>query len=292
MVDIIADKALAVTAVSGPRTESAMSWGPIVGGAIAAAATSLILLALGSGVGLSSISAWPGIGASAATFGMAGAVWLVVTQWLSSALGGYLSGRLRTKAVGVHTDEVFFRDTAHGFLAWALSAVIGAGLLAGAMSWAAVETARNASTVATGAAGGASAGLGQEGAAAQETLGYLVDSLFRSTNETNATLPDPRAEATRLLTVDLRNGDIPDADKTYLSQLVSARTGVSQGEADARVNGAIDKARAALAGARQAADAARKAGAKASFFTAFSLVIGAFIAAAAGALGGHHRDEF
>ena len=72
---------------------------------------------------------------------------LVVTQWLSAALGGYLAGRLRTKSVGVHTDEVFFRDTAHGFLAWALATLIGAALLVAAMTWAVTETARNASTV-------------------------------------------------------------------------------------------------------------------------------------------------
>ena len=48
--------------------------------------------------------------------------------------GGYVAGRLRTRWVGVHTHEIFFRDTAHGFLAWALATVIGAGFLAAAAS--------------------------------------------------------------------------------------------------------------------------------------------------------------
>ena len=51
-------------------------------------------------------------------FGTAAAIWLVVTQWLSSAFGGYLTGRLRTKWVGIRTDEVLFRDTAHGHGRW------------------------------------------------------------------------------------------------------------------------------------------------------------------------------
>src|SRR5512142_591817 len=150
MVDILADRALAVTAVGGARADTAVSWASIVGGAVAAAATSVILVALGSGIGFSAISAWPGSGMSATAFGVTGAIWLVVTQWLSSGLGGYLSGRLRTKSVGLHTDEVFFRDTAHGFLSWALSTLIGIGFLAAAMTWAATETARNASVVAAG----------------------------------------------------------------------------------------------------------------------------------------------
>ena len=42
--------------------------------------------------------------------------------------------------------------------------------------------------------------------------------------------------------------------------------------------------------AKQAADAARKASAKASFYLFFSMLIGAFIASTAGAIGGRQRD--
>ncbi len=292
MVDVIAGEAVAVTAVQDSRSNTAVSWASIVGGAIAAAAISLILLALGSGVGWSAISPWPGSGINATAFGMTGAIWLVVTQWLSSGLGGYLSGRLRTKAVGVHTDEMFFRDTAHGFLSWALSTLIGVGLLAAAVSWAATETARNASIITAGVSGGISQGSSQQMAGAPDALGYLTDTLFRSPNPSNGAQTDPRAETIRLLAADLSNGDVSDTDKTYLAKLVSARTGLSQADAEARVNDVVEKAKAAVAGARQDADAARRAAAKTSFFTAFALVIGAFIAAAAGALGGQHRDAF
>lgn len=42
-------------------------------------------------------------------------------QWLSAALGGYVTGRLRTRWVGLHTHQAFFRDTAHGFITWSLA---------------------------------------------------------------------------------------------------------------------------------------------------------------------------
>ena len=292
MVEALADEAVAVREVRAGWAQTAISWGSIVGGAVAAAAIALMLLALGSGVGFSSISALPGRGISAATFGVASAVWLIVVQWVSSALGGYLAGRLRTKSVGLHSDEVFFRDTAHGFLSWAASVVIGVALLAAAMSWAAVEAARGASAVTAGATSGIAQGASEQGGGSIDLLGYLVDTLFRSPpTPANANPADSRAEIIRLLATDLKNGDIPENDKAYLVQLVSARTGSSQADAEARVNDVINKAKAAAAAARQEADAARKATACASFFMAFALLIGAFVAAAGGALGGQHRDE-
>src|SRR5450756_2627232 len=98
----------------------AVAWGAIVAGAAAAAALSLILLMLGIGLGLSSVSPWVHDGVSAATFGVSAILWVTLTQLLASGMGGYLAGRLRTKWVAVHTDEVYFRDTAHGFLALSL----------------------------------------------------------------------------------------------------------------------------------------------------------------------------
>ena len=141
---------------------SAISWAAIIGGAFAAAALSLIILALGSGFGLASVSPWPNSGASVTTFTVMAAIWLIVVQWVSSGLGGYLTGRLRTKWVGVHTHEVFFRDTAHGFLAWAVAAVIGAVVLASGVSSVLSGGVHAAATVASGAAEGASRGAVQE----------------------------------------------------------------------------------------------------------------------------------
>ena len=118
---------LTTTAESGV---SAVSWSAIWAGAIAAAALSLLLLTLGAGLGFASLSPWPGDGPSPTTFSVVSAIWLIVVQWLASALGGYLAGRTRTKWTGVHTHEVAFRDTMHGFATWALATLITAVVVA------------------------------------------------------------------------------------------------------------------------------------------------------------------
>jgi hypothetical protein len=244
---------------------SGIAWPPILAGAFAIAATSLILLALGSGFGLASVSPWPNSGASATAFTLMMAIWLIIAQWVASGLGGYLTGRLRTKWVGIHTHEVFFRDTAHGFLAWAVAAVVGAAVLAAGAS----------SLLSSGAHEGVSSGNPSD---------YYVDSLFRSDHQNaNAIDQDVRAEANRILAIGIRS-DAPTGDHAYLAQLVAARTGLSQADAEKRVDEVIAKAKAD-------ADAGRKAGAYLSIFTAVSMLIGAFIAAAAAVLGGRHRDE-
>jgi hypothetical protein len=269
---------------------SAVSWPAIIAGAFAIAAVALILLALGSGLGFASVSPWYNSNPSATTFGVLAAVWLIIVQWISAALGGYLTGRLRTKWVGVHTDEVYFRDTAHGFLAWAVAAVIMAAALSSAVSSVIGGAARGAGSLAATAVEGAGAAAGQSGGI--DPTSYLVDTLFRSDHpDANASPQDVRAEATRIIASGLKNGDVPAADKSYLAQFVAARTGVSQADAQKRVDDVIAKAKDAEAKARQAADAARKVAATAAFFTAFSMLVGAFIAAVAATIAGHRRDE-
>ncbi len=156
---------------------SAVSWPAIIAGAFAIAAVALILFALGSGLGFASISPWYGSGPSATTFGVAAAIWLIVVQWISAGLGGYLTGRLRTKWVGVHTDEVYFRDTAHGFLAWAVAIVIMAAALSSVVSSVVGSAARGAGSVAAAAVQGAGTAAVQSVGA--DPTGYLVDTLFR-----------------------------------------------------------------------------------------------------------------
>jgi hypothetical protein len=175
---------------------SAVEWGAIFAGGVAAMGITLILLTLGPGLGLTAVSPWSFRNPSPAAFGTAAAIWLVVTQWLSSAFGGYLTGRLRTKWVGIRTDEVLFRDTAHGLLAWALATLIMAALVMLGSAAAAGVAATAADTIAT--------------------------------------------------------------------------TGPATTEA---------------------ADQARKVAVAFAFTTSLSLLIGAFVAAAAGALGGFHRDD-
>ena len=255
---------------------SGTSWGAILGGAFVIAAITLLLLAIGAGFGLSTVSPWPGIGVSAPTFAVMTAIWLVIVQWISSGIGGYVAGRLRTRWTGLHTQEVHFRDTAHGVLAWAVAAVISAAVLTSAAS----GLIGNAATVASGPAQGA----GQNPATMPSA--YVVDSLFRTDRRDvgPATAQDPRAEAARILATGLLPGsNISNDDRTYLAHLVAARTGLNPDEAQQRVNDAITKS-------RQAADAARKATRNLAVCIGFSMLIGAFIAGVAAKIGGHHRD--
>jgi len=320
-MDRLANEPLAPYATTGNQTvestKSAVSWGAIVAGAVVAAAVSLILLALASGLGLASVSPWPNSGASLTTFSVMTAIGLIVVQWVASGFGGYVTGRLRTKWTGTHTHEVFFRDTAHGFIMWALSTVLVASLLASATASLVGAGAHGAAMVATGVAaggagaagsaitssgggsGGASGSAGDSSASAGtmspvgSVSAYNIDTLFRATqpNANGAgSNADARAEATRILARSLSSGDVPAADRTYLAQLVAARTGVSDTDAQKRVDDTIAQVQADETKARQAADAARKASAAASIFTALAMVIGAFIACAAAALGGQLRD--
>jgi hypothetical protein len=271
----------------------AVSWGPIIAGAFAASTLTFILMLLGSGLGLTMVSPWSGSGVSVTTFAASTAVWLVVVQWLSSGVGGYLAGRLRTKWVGIHTDEIFFRDTAHGFLAWALATLLVAGVLGSALSAALGSGVQAASTVASGAAMGASANAS---GAVDNTTSYFVDSLFRPADPSKLAAANPQndaavaAQASRILVASAA-GEVSADDNAYLTQLVAARTGLSEADAKARVDGMIAKAKDAKVRAKHAADIARKASATFALLGALSLVVGAFIASAAAALGGRQRDD-
>ncbi|TIN15699.1 MAG: hypothetical protein E5Y31_31015, partial [Mesorhizobium sp.] len=200
--------------------------------------------------------------------------------------------------VGIHTDEVFFRDTAHGFLAWALATLLVAGVLGSALSAALGSSVQAASTVASGVAIGASAGASANaGAAVDNTTSYFVDSLFRPADPSKLAAANPQndaavaAQASRILVASAAVGEVSPDDNAYLTQLVAARTGLSEADAKARVDGMIAKVKEAKIKAQQAADTARKASATFALLGALSLVVGAFIASAAAALGGRQRDD-
>ena len=212
-------------------------------------------------------------------------MWLIIVQWLSSGLGGYLAGRLRTKWVGLHTDEVFFRDTAHGFLAWALATVLVAVFATSSISSAVGTGTRAVSNVAGAVATQAAANQ------SPVSTDYLLDTLFRRDQpDPNASPQDARAEAGRLLARAIANGSLDPGDKSYLAKLIAARTGISQQDAEKRIDDTVNQMKAAADKAKQAADATRKASATGSYYLFFSMLIGAFIASAAGAVGGRQRD--
>jgi len=264
---------------------SAVSWAAIISGngGVVAAASSLVLVALATGTGLASISPWADRGVSATTFTVMAAIGLIVIQWFSSGLGGYVAGRLRTKWTGTHTHEVFFRDTAHGFITWAAATLLVAALVGSFASTTAEAGLHGAGVLASGATGAAVSGSGVNP--------YSVDTLFRKTGpDSKGTDADARVEATRILRQGLLTGDIPAADRTYLAQLVSAQAEVSESDAQRRVDNVISQTKTAEAQARKAADTVRKAAELSSLCTALSMLVGAFIACVAAALGGRQRD--
>lgn len=153
---------------------SAVSWSAIVAGATAMAALSLILLILGTGLGLSSVSPWVRTGMSATTVGISTILWVIFTQLVASAMGGYLAGRLRTRWVGAQADEVYFRDTAHGFLAWAVASLATAALLTSVIGSIVGDGLQAGSIAATAPVGSERATFDRDAGA----MGHFVDSLF------------------------------------------------------------------------------------------------------------------
>ena len=278
-----------------PAHASALSWGAIVAGAVAAAALSLILLMLGVGLGLSSVSPWGHYGASAATFGVSTILWVTLTQLLACAMGGYLAGRLRTKWIAVHTDEVYFRDTAHGFLAWAVASLATAALLTsviGSIVGAGIQTGASvAGSFATTAAGSEITKSDSEMGA----MGYFVESLFRKDlNTATAATTAPLSEVARIFMHSIRTGPLSAEDIRYVGQLVAQRTGLSQQAAEKRVTETYAHVQAKLTetevAVKNAADKARKASAYAALWLFISLLIGAFVASLTATYGGRQRD--
>lgn len=294
---IIAGTAVAMDAGS-QGAKSAASWPSIIAGAFVAAATTVVLVALGSGVGFASISPWPDRGASLTTFAVTTAIWLIVTQWVSSGLGGYIAGRLRTRWVGTHTHEVFFRDTAHGLITWAVATLLVVAVGASTFKSAAGAAGHAANAGATAAM---MAGPGGPGAAASSSSlpnanspvsAYEIDKLFRSSNFGGAALlGDARTETAHIAANAFVNGSISSADRSYLVDQVSARTGASQADAQARVDNFVAAVTQAQEKLKAEADSARKAAAEAAIYLALSMLVGAFIASVAAALGGRIRDE-
>jgi hypothetical protein len=260
---------------------SGVSWAAVIAGAFVAAALSLILLALGTGMGLSSVSPWSNIGASASTISKAAIVWLIIIQIIASAMGGYLAGRLRTKWATIHTDEVYFRDTAHGFLVWAVGLVITASFLASA----ATSIIGGAAQLTTSTSASGSSGTVPEGGQKLDPNEYFIHTLLRSANPR----PDRNdaqvsAEAELIFANALRLGNLPAADRTYLGKLVAAKTGLGEIEAEQRVS-------EVFAEIQSAAETARKAVAHLSLWIFVALLIGAFCASYAATIGGRERDH-
>jgi hypothetical protein len=282
----MADTTIIEREVSGVRADMALtpfSWSAAIAGALAATAVALIIIALGSGIGLSFAS--PYSGPSTTSLTIAAAVWLVMAQTIGFATGGYLAGRLRSPMSDLSADETAFRDAAEGLVVWAIGVVAMATLVAAMGLFAASATTH----VAAGAAAGTAANTRSEDVSASATgaTEYFVDLLFRPKAGTAAAGqapaagqgdaatvgvaaagarpaldPDTRAVVTRILVRSVAQGRLDDDDRAYLAQVVAARIGLAPDEAERRVTEVEGKARDSV---KEAADKAAKAGAYFSF---------------------------
>ena len=225
-------------------------------------------------------------------------------------MDGYLAGRLRSRWVAVHGDEVHFRDTAHGFLAWAVASLVTAALLTSAIGAIVGGGVRAGATLAGVAAAGASTGVlatarnATAGSAQADAIpvAYFVDTLFRkdgnaagaSTEQGTDSGASTTAEVGRIFATNLQNTGLPAEDVRYVGQLVAQRTGLSQADAEKRVNDTYARIQSSMQMAKtiatEAADKARKASAGASLWLFISLLVGAFIASLSATYGGRQRD--
>jgi hypothetical protein len=258
-------------AMKNEASTSAVSWAAVAGGGFVTAALLLSFSALGAGMGLSSLSPWSNSGASSSSVRMGALLWLAVAEIVACGIGGYVAGRLRTKWVDVHSDEVYFRDTAHGFLVWAVAFVILAAFLASA---------------GTRLAGGENRGANSAGSEGlvPDASRYFVDSLFRPGQSLSVPDESLRSEIGLIFARALHQGELTAEDRDYVAGIVSAKTGLSRPEADKRVAEVFGRD-------QQAVDDARKAVAHSLYWTFVALLLGAFAASVAATLGGRRRDH-
>jgi hypothetical protein len=288
------------------RESSYVEWGPIFAGAIAASAISFLLLTFGSAIGLSLTSPWPSSGARLWVVALAVGWWAVAVQIASFAAGGYLAGRMRGPwAESIEESE--FRDSAHGFLVWAVGVLFG-GLLLAFTGGAALKTAtQSAAMIIGGASSGAANALSQSG-----PVDYAVDLLLRAepagTSAPPAaappqqTQPGPgpsmqrddqalRSEVGRIFAATIQNREFSARDRDYLVRVIQARTGLPEAESQSRVDAAVNEARDLEIKAREQADKARRAAVVTGFIAAASLLISLVIACYFAGIGGRHRNE-
>lgn len=268
---------------SAPETGSHVDWPAIIAGAVIASAVSFVFLAFGSAIGLSLTEPLGRTDAPLFWGAIAIALWIVWVQVSAFLAGGYVTGRLRRRHFNASEHEVDVRDGLHGLLVWATGIVIMAVVALGGLG----HIATTASNV-VGSAAGAAAGAASDDVSLTDPFDYTIDVLFRGdTGEAG----DPRSEAARILVGGVTGEGVSDADRTYLAQVVSSRTGLAQAEAEARVDEVIAQAQAVQDDIAAAAEQARRIGILTAFITAASLVVSAAAAYFAAGAGGSHRDK-
>lgn len=268
-----------VTATTPARWAGpAISWSAVFAGAFAAGGLTIILVILGSAFGFGAMSPFADDGLSLTTISIVTIIWLIFTQVFASVLGGYIAGRTRLRW-SIHADEVFFRDSVHGFLTWA----VATAFMFAAAAIAAGGGALGATAVT------AAAVHSEEGAPAPATI--ITDRLYRAPGADPEALASAREEADRFVVRAIADPDSVTAeDRAWLVEDVAERAAIGVNEADARVQAAFGQMDTAREEARDAVDTARAASATLAIATALAMLFGAFVACAAAIFGGRERD--
>ena len=280
----------------GDANNSGINWGAVFAGAVVSASMLMLMLMLGVGFGLSSVSPWENSGVSAKAIGASSILWLAFTQLVAFGIGGYLAGRLRIKWANVHTDEVYFRDTAHGLLAWSVAALVTVVLLASTTK-AILNGVAEASVTGVTAMDNMKAPLSISDI---NPLDYYVDLLLRKNQKDSSTENvrggnNLRAEVETILTNNIKDGKLSIDDRTYLAQIVSQQTGLPQADAELRVDSIFAKISTSIETTKnsgiKAIETARKVAAHTSLWMFAMLLLGAFISSLTATYGGRLRDH-
>jgi hypothetical protein len=284
-IDAPAGVGIAKTTLHDRDQSSYVDWPAIIAGIVLASAISLVLISFGSAVGLNFLEFGYGDGPNPIFVGIAAATWFLWVQISSYMAGGYLTGRLRRRYFDATEDESDMRDGAHGLLVWAGSAIVGTIIAVNGIG-AAANTVGSAASTITNAAANVS-----EGAAdAVDPNAYFIDTMFRSNQPSDPAAA--RDEAGRIFAqAALGDGTVPEADRTYLANVVAANAGIPPEEAQARVDQAITGINDARQQAADAARIARNTAIIGAFLLAAGLLVSAIGAFWAAQKGGNHRDK-
>ena len=296
MAVITTPESLATT--SAPVSPRHLEWSPVILGTLGATAISVVLLTFGAALGLSAVSPHPYAGLSVRATTILTGTYTALVAVAAFAAGGYLAGRLRTPWKAGEEAEQHFRDGAHGFAVWALGVVVAAALAAAGAASFVKAAAQTTTAVATAGVAGAISNS-DPSRLAMAPIDFAVDRLLAPA-PASAGQPDGAsttsragfsAPLARTLFASLQSGQLDPRNRTYLSQVVMAQTGMSQADAEKRVDEAFSELKSAEQTARDAADAARKAALIAAFATAATLAVGCAAACVGAGLGARHRDE-
>ncbi|PWL16553.1 hypothetical protein DKP76_16355 [Falsochrobactrum shanghaiense] len=345
--------------VDGNTDRSYVDWPAIFAGTVITSGSMIILTTFASGLGLSSISLDEG-GDISAMWLVITALFAIISMVGSYMLGGYIAGRMRRPAGNSTRDELTVRDGLNGLAVWGLGTLISAlfalSILSGGAK--AIGNAAQTATEAAGSAiGGAAQGMGQlaggivsgtgsaaggmlqgVGQAAAPTIeqmlpeglkanpiDYFTETLLRhSEQETPAPYTQNAVDFSRQISAVLANllssGQITDDDKAWLVRQVTVQAGVSESDAQNRVNQTIERVQAirteaekkledaqkqiaevkeqanksleeAKTQAAEIAEKTRVAGILSAFLLAASALVAAVAAYIGAVRGGRHRDE-